>query len=364
MELALYHPVHGYYMSDRVKTGKKGDFYTSPHVSRLFGMILADQINQMWIVSGKPNQWMILEGGAGNGRLAGDIIDHCGAVHPHMFKVLEYVILDKSPFMISLQKEILSDLSRRPGKGIRWIKSPEDIGDQSVVGCVISNELFDSFPVHRIKKSAGAIREIFISIDGESLCEALDSVASEGLEKYILDNNPNLAEGQTIEVNLAMKQHLEGIGRIMKKGFHLTVDYGGLVSDIFSDVGKEGTLRCFYRHKLCNNPYEKPGHYDMTANVNFTDFYRWGEDAGLKPLGYSRQKDFFFNLGILDYLEDMQKIGCSDEALLKNTLAVKKLIMPEGMGNVFKVAVQYKGIKERPILRGFPEKFRIWGKQN
>ncbi len=362
MELALYHPVYGYYMSNRDKIGIKGDFYTSPQVSRLFGTILADQIYQMWLVSGSPKRWIILEEGAGNGRLARDIIDHCGDVYPHMLEQLEYVILDKSPFMIGLQEEILADLTKGPGDGVRWIRSLTDLKDESIVGCILSNELFDSFPVHRIKKSAGAIQEIFVSIKEDLFCETLYGIDSKELQEYIKECNLNLEEDQTTEVNLAMKTHLTGIARVLKKGFHIAIDYGGSASDLLSPARNEGTLRCFSRHKISSNPFETPGYSDITANVNFTDFFRWGDAAGLKRLGYSSQKDFLFNLGILSYLEEMQKTGCSDEQLLKETLAVKNLIMPESMGNVFKVAVQYKGMEEKPVLVGLPEKGRIWRK--
>jgi SAM-dependent MidA family methyltransferase len=35
MELALYHPLYGYYSSGINSIGKEGDFYTSPH-SKIF----------------------------------------------------------------------------------------------------------------------------------------------------------------------------------------------------------------------------------------------------------------------------------------------------------------------------------------
>ena len=40
MKYALYHPELGYYRSENVKIGKRGDFYTSPHVSPAFGEVL------------------------------------------------------------------------------------------------------------------------------------------------------------------------------------------------------------------------------------------------------------------------------------------------------------------------------------
>src|SRR5436190_1482821 len=41
MELALYLPIHGYYSSPGVKTGKRGDYLTSPDLTPLFGRCIA-----------------------------------------------------------------------------------------------------------------------------------------------------------------------------------------------------------------------------------------------------------------------------------------------------------------------------------
>ena len=37
MEIALYHPEHGYYASAQKRSGKAGDFFTSVDVGPLFG---------------------------------------------------------------------------------------------------------------------------------------------------------------------------------------------------------------------------------------------------------------------------------------------------------------------------------------
>ncbi|MGA8656584.1 MAG: hypothetical protein WB586_10590, partial [Chthoniobacterales bacterium] len=47
MQQALYHPEFGYYASDRIRIGRKGDFYTNVSVGALFGDILMRQIQEM-----------------------------------------------------------------------------------------------------------------------------------------------------------------------------------------------------------------------------------------------------------------------------------------------------------------------------
>ena len=44
MELCLYHPQYGYYMGERMRIGKGGDFFTSSSVHAVFGRLLARQL--------------------------------------------------------------------------------------------------------------------------------------------------------------------------------------------------------------------------------------------------------------------------------------------------------------------------------
>jgi len=48
MDLALYHPEHGYYATGAVNIGSEGDFFTSSHLGRDFGELLAEQFAQKW----------------------------------------------------------------------------------------------------------------------------------------------------------------------------------------------------------------------------------------------------------------------------------------------------------------------------
>lgn len=47
MEMALYHPEGGYYMTDGLRIGPDGDFYTASHLHPIFGWLLAVQLDEM-----------------------------------------------------------------------------------------------------------------------------------------------------------------------------------------------------------------------------------------------------------------------------------------------------------------------------
>ena len=82
MELALHHPECGYYARASCRTGRAGDFFTSVDVGSLFGELLAVQIAEMWgMLDGDQGPGIgdrgfdLVEAGAGNGRLARDVLD-------------------------------------------------------------------------------------------------------------------------------------------------------------------------------------------------------------------------------------------------------------------------------------------------
>ena len=63
MELALYHPEHGYYAGGRARIGRGGDFFTNVSVGPLFGQLLAAQFVEVWERLGKVNNFVITEQG-------------------------------------------------------------------------------------------------------------------------------------------------------------------------------------------------------------------------------------------------------------------------------------------------------------
>jgi len=53
MELALYHPDHGYYSSDRARYGRGGDFLTAPTASRWYGEVMAAMLSRLAVRVGR-----------------------------------------------------------------------------------------------------------------------------------------------------------------------------------------------------------------------------------------------------------------------------------------------------------------------
>jgi SAM-dependent MidA family methyltransferase len=96
------------------------------------------------------------------------------------------------------------------------------------------------------------------------------------------------------------------------------------------------------------------GEQDITSHINFTSLIKKGEEMGLHLTGLVPQYRFLIGLGILQEMESLER-ELSEIDGLRLRLSLKHLIEPEaGMGEVFKVLIQHKGI-EKPQLDGLRE---------
>src|SRR5947208_16619194 len=94
MRECLYHPVHGYYSKAEFK--RFADYYTSADVHPIFARLLARQFPEMWETLGRPEEFTLVEGGAGAGRFASQVVDFCAAKPPASYDALSYVTADRS----------------------------------------------------------------------------------------------------------------------------------------------------------------------------------------------------------------------------------------------------------------------------
>ena len=349
MEMALYTPGLGYYTSPGVKIGAQGDFYTSPDLHPLFGEMMARQIEAVAREIAEQSL-VILETGAGKGLLCRDILNALRSTYPALYRQVSYLIVEKSQWMVEQQSEYLSSFTQ--DGVIRWM---EELGPgafpEGLRGFVLSNELLDSFPVHRLVMKDGALKEVYVTGTEDGFSEILDRPSSPDLLLYFEGLDIKLEEGQQVEVNLKALEWVRRVGRLLKKGIVLTMDYGYPSKELYSPRRKEGTFLCYYRHRVSENPYLRIGRQDMTSHVDFTSLARCGREVGLEVTGFTDQQYFLIGLGITQAIE-ARLACCADEAEREKDLAaMRHLISPAGMGKVFRILVQHKGL-QAPKLEG------------
>jgi SAM-dependent MidA family methyltransferase len=220
-----------------------------------------------------------------------------------------------------------------------------------IQGCFLSNELVDAFPVHRVVSDHGELKEIYVTQQNGQLAEHWDLLSDRRISEYFNSMDIVLQEGQKAEVNLLGLNWMEKVALCLKRGFVLTIDYGYYAEELYTPMRREGTLRCYYQHQISDNPYERLGEQDITAHVNFTSLIKQGEEFGLRFTGFVPQYQFLIGLGILQEMESFGK-ELTEMNALQVRLSLKHLIEPEvGMGEVFKVLIQHKGI-DKPQLEG------------
>jgi SAM-dependent MidA family methyltransferase len=206
---------------------------------------------------------------------------------------------------------------------VEWLDDlPRDFS-----GCIFSNEFFDALPVHRFVGRAAGVREIFVTEDLQEIeCDPGIPVDFQ------------LAEGQIADINADARLWIQRIAQALHRGYHFAIDYGYLRDQFF--LQPRGTLMCYWRHQAHEDPYIHIGEQDITAHVNFSDLIDVGRLAGLEPVRFSSQKDFLVDLGILDEMQKLAYAGTAET--MQRLLRMKNLIVPDRMGERFKVLVQKK----------------------
>lgn len=336
MDLALYAPGAGYYMRDAERIGARGDYYTSSNLAPVFGELIAKQLVEMAGILGE-GPVTIIEQGAGRGVLAFDVLQSLTQIQG--LPPWTYLIVEKSPVMIAQQRRLLAPLI--PSGRVGWADA---LPTSPVDGCVVSNELVDAFPVHRVIWREGGLREIFVDAAGEGFVERFDVPSTSALAAHLDRLGVTLVEGQQAEINLAAIDWMRAVGGALRRGFAVTIDYGYPADELYDPLRRRGTVLAYHQHRASEALYERLGRQDLTAHVDFTTLAWAGRDAGLEVVGFTDQTRFLLGLGVHETAERLLA-AATEEAERERTLAgIRGLLDPQDMGRLFKVLVQSKGV--------------------
>ncbi len=342
MRECLYHPVYGYY--SKAELQRFADYYTSADVHPIFARLLARQFAEMWESLGRPAEFLLVEGGAGTGRFAGQVLDFCGATLPAFYAALRYVAVERS---VSRREQAKTRLKLHAEAG--HFSSSAEIPVHIPVGCFFSNELVDALPVHRIVMSGGSFKEIFVGVQDGRFIDILAPLSTCAISEYFAAQGIALNEGQQAEAGLEACDWITELGRRLERGYVLTIDYGHPAADLFDEHHMRGTLLAYHDHRVSEQYYASPGEQDLTAHANFTALESWGKRVGLETAGFTSQTAFLMALGRGNEFADLYDNGQTDAERTKARLQLKTLIHPEGMGERFQVLIQRKGVTPAPL---------------
>ncbi len=355
MDMALYDPEFGYYASKGQRLGRLGDFYTSSHLHPIFGAIIGKQILQMWELMASPERFTVIEMGAGEGYACRDMLDYLKKAMREdqscsggFFDSLQYLIVERNQLQRDRQQAILNEYNDK----IEWITDIRQAG--TISGCIFSNELLDAFPVHLVRME-DQLREIYVNHDGVNFVEQTGDLSSNAIAAYFREEEIRLGRGYITEVNLRIGDWLSDVSSVLEKGFVFTIDYGYTAGEYYDEDRNRGTLLCYHNHEFSEDPYKRIGEQDMTSHVNFSSVKRRGDERGLTTLGYCSQGTFLFAMGID---QEIARLAGTSEDYLFELGRIKKLFLPQGMGESHKVLIQCKG-SGSPKLRGFSMRNRM-----
>jgi SAM-dependent MidA family methyltransferase len=341
MELALYAPGLGYYVSGARKFGPHGDFVTAPEISPLFGCCLARQVDQVLTELGGGD---ILEFGAGSGVMAADLLSELQRLGRLPQR---YLILELSAELQARQRCTLAERVPNLADRVVWC---ERLPGDDLHGVILANELLDAMPVHRFRVAPAGLEECFVGLVDGRLVEQWRPATAPGLidvGKRLLAPLGDLAIGYRSEVNLRLAPWLRALGMRLRRGAAILIDYGYVGREYYHPERHMGTLVCHYRHRAHGDPLGLPGLQDITANVDFSALAEAAIAADFTIGGFSTQAHFLFGCGL------EQLIACSDVNAVAQHVAlmqgVKKLTLPGEMGERFKVMALTRGL-EQPLI--------------
>jgi SAM-dependent MidA family methyltransferase len=338
MESALYDPEHGYYSSGRAQIGSRGDFHTAVSVGPLFGALLARQFVEMWQRLGSPSDWALVEQGAFDGQLAADVLSALAEFAPDCFESTTLRLVEPFEALCDRQRKTLSNFQQK----VEWFSRIQDL--PCFAGVHFSNELLDAFPVHRLRLTAEGWREMRVGADGNILRWVETAITDPGVlraAQRLLPREP----GALAEVCSGYAPLLETVAGKLQCGWLLALDYGMSEAELALPIRRDGTLSAYKEQRRQPGLLDLPGHQDLTAQVNFSEFARHAISSGWTLEGYAEQHRFFTGLAPLHFKDATAPPSRQEQ---RNLLAFRTLTHPQLMGFQFKAFCLGRQLKHDP----------------
>jgi SAM-dependent MidA family methyltransferase len=318
VDAALYDEDGGFYATGG-GAGRAGrDFVTSPEVGVLFGALVATHLDRAWAELSRPDPFVVVDAGAGRGRLAADVL----RAEPECSRALRYVLVERSAALQAAQRELLTlepadrafgpavraepDEAPRPVAGIGPIVTslPELPALELAAGVVIANELLDNLPFGIVERAAGGWMEVRVGLGDDGFVEitvpaspeiaaAADDVAA----------GASIPVGARLPVPTAIVDWLEACAHILRRGYLVVIDYADTAASLAARSQDEW-LRTYRGHQRGGAPLAAPGAQDITATVPTEHLVAHAGRAGFRLVERTNQADWLGSLGIDQLVDD------------------------------------------------------------
>jgi SAM-dependent MidA family methyltransferase len=349
MERCLYAPGLGYYSAGRIKFGADGDFVTAPELGGIFARCVVNALQPTLAALGADADFLELGGGSGAfAEAALQALAQADTLPRH------YLMLEPSADLRERQRERLrANLPAALYARVQWLDRPPA---QDWHGVLFANEVIDALPTTRFALRGGEVYEEHVALDGAGALRRADRPADAlvaGAVRHVERTlGGALPDGYRSEILPQLPYWMDAVAGTLRRGVMLFVDYGYVRREFYLPERDDGTLMAHYRQHTHADPLWLPGLNDLTASVDFTALAEAGSHAGFAVAGYWSQAQFLIGAGLQDAFVREQAQAADDLARQQVAQQVKRLMLPEAMGERFQAMLVAKALPELHLPAG------------
>jgi SAM-dependent MidA family methyltransferase len=354
VDAALYDEDGGFYARGG-GAGRAGrDFVTSPEVGVLFGALVARYLDRAWTELSRPDPFVVVDAGAGRGRLASDVL----RAEPACSRALRYVLVERASALRVAQRELLTlepadrafgpavrddpDEAPRPVEDIGPIATslPEFPAIELPAGVVIANELLDNLPFRLVERSSAGWTEVRVGLAPDGFAEVAVPASPEVVEAADdVAAGATIPEGARLPVPTATVDWLDESAHLLRRGFVVVIDYADTAASIAARQQDEW-LRTYRSQQRGDTPLAAPGTQDITSTVPAEHLVAHAARAGFRLVEQTTQAAWLAALGVDELVDDArglwrERAAVGDlEALAARSRVTEAaaLIDPSGLG--------------------------------
>ena len=369
VDAALYAEPGGFFARGG-GAGRAGrDFVTSPEIGVLFGALVARFLDTMWAELSQPDPLVVVDAGAGRGRLASDVL----RAEPACARALRYVLVERSDALRAAQRDLLTlepadrmfgpaepaegegeyDETPIPVTGLGPIVTslPELPALEIGSGVVLANELLDNLPFGIVERTGDAWTEVRVGIGDGGFVEVPVPAAPEvAAAADDVAAGITVPPGARLPVPTGTADWLAECGHVLRRGFLVVVDYAATAAALVT-LRQEDWLRTFRAHQHGGPPLADPGEQDITCTVPEEHLVAHAERAGFRLVEHTAQAVWLAALGIDQLADDARgawrkraAVGDLDAMAARSRVSeAAALTDPSGLG-AHRVFVFAKGV--------------------
>ncbi len=265
VELALYEPGVGFFASGR-GAGRGGrDFLTSPEVGPLFGAVVARALDRWWREAGRPQEWHVVDVGAGRGTLARSI----RRAHPDCSSALRLTCVERTAPLWSadpdgahsgapaLASTAVPDGAGEAGGAERWAEL-DDLGTEADV--VLANEVLDNIAFRLLEARGGGWADVHVGVDDRGRLTEVVVPTDDG------PTGVQARPGARIPWQPKARRAVSDWRRVASGGRVVAFDYCSSTAELARRRPDEW-LRTYAGHRRGADVLVAPGAQDLTAEV-------------------------------------------------------------------------------------------------